>query len=485
VSGPSSEVHRRPGSEHPRVLLSVDRLDEAPGLAAWVLMLVRGTPEVRWLVQSVRTPGCPSPRPLRLPPNARSLRPLVPRPVRRLPSVGWPAVTRPTLPEDLARGLLGQGHDPFAVVDALVRCRLSPALAAREFRSAQGRGAVAEIIGLVTEEEPSIPSRPDEAEVARVLKALWAVACTAAAPIPAVDMVHAVSAGPAAIQGIVQRALHGTPLVLTEHDLPVDDGWPHPMVGGHSATSRFLRRRLAHGLARAAYATADLLAPTTATVAEFQVAHGASRDRVRVIRGGVAGTPPPRPPATAGVVVSLGRMHPDGGVHTALRVAAEVMRRFPDVRFLHLGDGSHDQRPYRDACTALHRELGLGDRFRFLVARCDRRRLVELGTVVLLAGELAASTGLLLEVMAEERPVVASRLHAGPELLGGCGLTAAPGDVGGLATAVCTLLRSRALAQELGRRARARAVGQYGEWQSLQAYRAIFRALSRRLGEAA
>ncbi|MEA2616122.1 MAG: polysaccharide biosynthesis protein PelF [Chloroflexota bacterium] len=485
MSGPSSEVHRRPGSEHPRVLLSVDRLDEAPGLAAWVLMLVRGTPEVRWLVQSVRTPGCPSPRPLRLPPNARSLRPLVPRPVRRLPSVGWPAVTRPTLPEDLARGLLGQGHDPFAVVDALVRCRLSPALAAREFRSAQGRAAVAEVVRVAIEAEPSIPAGPDGTEVARAVEALWAIASTAAAPIPAVDMVHAVSAGPAAIPGIVQRALHGTPLVLTEHDLPVDDGGLHRMVGGHSATACFLRTRLAHGLARAAYATADLVAPTTVTLAELQVAQGASPDRVRVIRGGVAGAPPPPPPATAGVVVSLGRTHPDGGVHTALRVAAEVVRRFPDVSFLHLGEGSHGQRPHRDACTALHRELGLGDRFRFLEAGCDRRRVIGMGTVVLLAGELAASTGLLLEVMAEERPVVAPRLHAGPELLGGCGLLAAPGDVGGLATAVCTLLRSPALAQELGRRARARVVGQYGEWQSLQAYRAIFSALSRRFGEAA
>lgn len=58
----------------------------------------------------------------------------------------------------------------------------------------------------------------------------------------------------------------------------------------------------------------------------------------------------------------------------------------------------------------------------------------------------------LLEAMAQGRPVVATGVGGVPDVVRGCGLIAAPGDVHELASAVTTLLRAPGLARLMGER---------------------------------
>ena len=67
----------------------------------------------------------------------------------------------------------------------------------------------------------------------------------------------------------------------------------------------------------------------------------------------------------------------------------------------------------------------------------------------------------LFDAMAMARPIVSTRVSMIPEILDGCGLLVAPGDIAAIGAAIARLADDRALAGELGGRARARCVERY------------------------
>jgi len=67
----------------------------------------------------------------------------------------------------------------------------------------------------------------------------------------------------------------------------------------------------------------------------------------------------------------------------------------------------------------------------------------------------------LFDAMALGRPIVSTAVSMIPEILDGCGLVVPPGDPGALGSAIARLLSDRALAEALGRRARARCEEHY------------------------
>lgn len=67
----------------------------------------------------------------------------------------------------------------------------------------------------------------------------------------------------------------------------------------------------------------------------------------------------------------------------------------------------------------------------------------------------------LFDAMALGRPLVSTSVSMIPEILDGCGLVVPPGDVRALSEALRRLLADRALAEALGRRARARCEAHY------------------------
>jgi len=150
----------------------------------------------------------------------------------------------------------------------------------------------------------------------------------------------------------------------------------------------------------------------------------------------------------AGVVAAL---RPEKNHDMFLRVAAAVQTALPAARWLIVGDG-----PERKRLESLSQALGVSQAVRFLGTRHDIPEVLGLMDVVLLCSRMEASPICLMEAMAAEKPVVATRVGSVPELLGSGrnGCLVAADDSAGMAAMVLELLRDRDRAAALGRAGR-------------------------------
>ena len=427
------------------------------GVSSWCDVLIGGLDEIDWDVLPLVSGSMHLQRSATLPPNARLLRPIElwseargPRKLSRRhtgESIG--------LPTQLLRGLMPWKGDPDQLRMALVRCRLRPQSIRREFRSHDSwQQFLPELEAFLAESDDEAAPAPiyDAIEAARLYQLLYWVARTAAVPTPPCDLLHVTAAGWAAIPAIVHNALHGTPILLTEHGVYVREAYLAAVSGATGQPGGHASPRVALGLTRAAYATADVIAPVTEANAEWERGLGADPAKIRVIPNGI------EPPSDftdgpgANKVVVMGRIDPLKDVQTMILVAAEVGRRMPEARFECWGPVTPGQEAYGEACRRMHAQLDLGDTFRFMGRTADPERAIRGGDVVLMTSISEAMPMALLEAMAQARPVVATSVGGVPSVIRGCGIITAPGDVHGLATAITTLLRNPALARTLGRR---------------------------------
>lgn len=384
------------------------------------------------------------------------------------------------LPSALLRGMVAWDADVDALLATLVRCHEHPALVRLAFRSRPAWQRFGDTLHELLATDPAQLERPlDHLDAANLYQAMYWVARTATAPTPVCDVVHVTAAGWAAIPAAVHRAVHGTPVLLTEHGLYLRESYLGAVLDAAPSGERFIRTRVARGLVRLSYATSDRIAPVSDFNASWELGNGVPEPRIGVIPNGV---PVPRPtplPGTA-TVVSVGRIDPLKDVMTMLRVAAEVVRRRPDVVFHHHGPVSPGHEDYARACRLLHEQLGLGERFRFLGPTREPDAAVRNGDVALLTSLSEGMPLAVLEAMAQARPVVATAVGGVPELVQGCGLLAPPGHVERLAAAVCTLLDRPALAQVLGLRGHARVARRFRSDAQITAYRTLLGELAAR-----
>ena len=325
------------------------------GVSSWCDLLVNSLEEFDWLVLPIVAGG--QPRRFTLPPHAKELAPIEVW-SERLPrgrSGGRDAMT--ALPAVLVRNLIAWNGDTDALLDAFVWCRRNPAGVRRAFRSdaAWERFLVA-VRHVLAERVPEAGTPPqlDLLDAAHLYQTLYWVARTAAAPAPEADVLHVTAAGWSAIPALVNKVLHGTPMVLTEHGVYVRESYLAAIRNGGSAGSRFTATRLARGLARCAYAGADVIAPVTDANAYWEMGFGIDPAKILVLYNGLDRAAQPVPPPGARRVVSVGRIDPLKDVHTMLRTAAQTLRTVPDAEFLHYGPTSDGEEAYGRSCLALH-----------------------------------------------------------------------------------------------------------------------------------
>jgi glycosyltransferase involved in cell wall biosynthesis len=448
------------------------------GVTSWCDLIVRALSDFDWQVLPIiaahgRPPMCP------LPPHARLIGPVevwsesVPR--------GWPLGRTERqrgfeLPSALVRGLLAWDGDPEALREALVWCRRFPAGVRRSFRSRHAWVAYRDALRAVMQEGiagAGTPPRVDLVEATMLYQTLYWVARTAAVPTPPTDVLHVTAAGWAAIPALAHAAVHGTPIVLTEHGVYVREAYLAGARAALSAGSRFIATRLARGLARAAYAAADVVAPVTDANASWEEGLGLDPDKIHVLYNGVTATAPPVAPPRTKTVVSVARVDPLKDVHTMLRTAAETLRHVPDAMFLHYGPVTAGEEDYGRSCHALHERLGLGDRFRFMGSTSDPEGVVRDADVVLMTSISEGLPMSILEAMGQGRPVVTTGVGGVPDVVRGCGVITAPGDSHALAMGLVSLLRRPGLAWRLGQRGHRRLARTFDETACVSGYRAL------------
>lgn len=450
------------------------------GVSSWCDYLIKGLDEVDWTVLPIVGTGLGHRVGFDLPENVSMRRPV------ELWSEGLPGWRwrrhgelglRLDLPSVLVRGLMcWEGHQD-ELTDALVWCRRRPHKVRNAFRHRSGwEMFLSGLRTIMDERTPDAAPAPelDTYEAATLYQILYWVARAAAEPTPPADLLHVTAAGWAGIPATVHKALHGTPVVLTEHGVYLRESYLAAVRSPASPGERFISTRLARGLARSAYESADVISPVTDANASWEVGLGVDASKIRVIRNGVDQPSAPTPAPRTRDVVAVGRVDPLKDVHTMLRVAVEVTARMPDARFRYYGPVTHGQEAYGQSCYELHQRLGLGDRFVFMGPTQDPHGVIREADIVLMTSISEGLPMALLEAMSQARPVVSTGVGGVPEVVRGCGLVAPPGDTHALAMSVLTLLRDPDLAATLGMRGHSRVQRVFARSASLTGYRELF-----------
>ncbi|MGA2010100.1 MAG: GT4 family glycosyltransferase PelF [Solirubrobacteraceae bacterium] len=428
------------------------------GVSSWCDAVIGGLQQIDWEILPLVAGGKRRQQNFALAANARLLRPIElwsedPPPSRLTRARREPQAS---ICARLLRGLLPWEGGLSTLTEVLVHCRRHPDQIRREFRSRDSWEAYLEALeDVLGGEHDDTLAAPiyDAIEAARLYQMLYWIARTAAVPTPPCSLIHVTAAGWAMIPGLVHKALHGTPLLLTEHGVYVREAYLASVRDTvASPGERHMSTRIALGLTRAAYGVADMIAPVTEANGEWERGLGVDPSKIRVIPNGIHPVGEPTPAPNANRVVVIGRVDPLKDVQTMLLVAQEVIRRMPEARFEYWGPPTAGEELYAAACERMRTELGLGDRFRFMGRTTDPHGVIRSGDLVLMTSISEAMPMTLLEAMAQGRPAVSTGVGGVPGILRGCGIVAAPGDVHGLAGAVVTLLGDPELAAALGRR---------------------------------
>jgi len=158
-------------------------------------------------------------------------------------------------------------------------------------------------------------------------------------------------------------------------------------------------------------------------------------------------------PLSAQLVIVFCRLNQLKGIQYFLEAAITLAGRFPDARFLVVGDGASRKELEEQACR-----WGLGQRTVFTGFRVDIPELLSEAAVTVLPSLSEGLSNSLLESMAAGVPVVAARVGGNPEVIehGVTGLLVPPRDAPALATATGRLLEDKNLAATFGEAGRRR-----------------------------
>ncbi len=157
-----------------------------------------------------------------------------------------------------------------------------------------------------------------------------------------------------------------------------------------------------------------------------------------------------------------------------LRAAQRLAERFPQVRFILVGDG-----PLRAGLEALANQLGLADRIVFLGDRRDMPVVLATLDISVLPSASESLSNVILESMAAGVPVVAAQVGGNPELVqnGTTGLLFPSGDEEQLSRAMETLVTHPDLRKQFGECARQRAQAEYAIPKIRDRYQELYRSL--------
>jgi len=164
-------------------------------------------------------------------------------------------------------------------------------------------------------------------------------------------------------------------------------------------------------------------------------------------------------PADALLIGSVGNLRPQKAYDVLVRAAAILHEEHPHLRVVIVGEGSE-----RSLLEALIAELGLAETVLLLGERRDALDVVNAADIAVNSSSFEGSPLSVLEYMALEKPIVATRVGGTPDLIEDRvqGRLVAPGDPMALAAAISELLVDRSFARRLGKAAGERQRQEYG-----------------------
>jgi glycosyltransferase involved in cell wall biosynthesis len=170
----------------------------------------------------------------------------------------------------------------------------------------------------------------------------------------------------------------------------------------------------------------------------------------------------------------------EGKGHTTLIHAFEGLKQeIPEAVLVIVGEGH-----LRDKLADLVDRLGLEGSVLFTGFQMDVRRTIATFDVAVLPSFFEGMGRVLLEAMAMGKPVVASSVGGIPDLVhhGKNGLLVTPGSVSELKSGLLTLIRNKALAEEMGKEGRNRISEEFSAGRMAQSIEKLYRELLQNKG---
>lgn len=346
------------------------------------------------------------------------------------------------------------------------------------FRSEQVWRAFSEAFsrpGLRTGDAAAIPSI---AETMSSLRLLYHLLQPINVTIDRCDLAHSSAAAFCGLPCIIAKVKHGVPFLLTEHGVYVREQY---LALRRSMTSAFTRQfmcSVVNLIAALNYHYADLVAPVCAYNARWEEWWGVPKNRIRVIFNGADPerfSPGPAAPSTRPIICSIGLIYPLKGQLDLIAAAAFVRDRVPDVEFRLYGAASDEE--YFAKCRQAVADKGLHDTVSFSGQTATPWEAFREADVVAMASVSEAFPYSIIEAMLTGAPVVATDVGGVREAIGDAGIVVPPRQPRELAAALVSLLDAPARRQELGSKARERAMRHFTERTFADGYRNAYHDL--------
>jgi glycosyltransferase involved in cell wall biosynthesis len=153
-------------------------------------------------------------------------------------------------------------------------------------------------------------------------------------------------------------------------------------------------------------------------------------------------------PCHAPVVGMIANLHPIKGYPDFLSAARSVINEICNTHFLIVGNGELRARLERAAT-----DLGIKDNIHFLGERSDIPEILSIIDISVLSSLSEGFSNTILESMAMEKPVIATKVGGNPEAIvhGVNGFLVKPGASKDLGDAILKLLNEKDLAHSMGR----------------------------------
>ena len=179
-------------------------------------------------------------------------------------------------------------------------------------------------------------------------------------------------------------------------------------------------------------------------------------------------------PAGSQVLLTIGRLDRQKGLHDLVEAAALVIPKFPQLHFLLVGEG-----PQRKAIERSIREKGLARCVHLAGWRPDIPELLAAGDALVLSSLWEGMPNVVLEAMAAGLPVVATLVEGTAEAVreGETGLLVPPQSPPALAAALETLLADPARAAAMGQAGRERVAVEFSWEKMLARYEELYQSL--------
>ncbi|MGC9400677.1 MAG: GT4 family glycosyltransferase PelF [Anaerolineae bacterium] len=284
--------------------------------------------------------------------------------------------------------------------------------------------------------------------------------------LPDADVYHATAAGLTGILGILATADPTKAFILSEHGIYLRE---RLLALSGTETSRFDRvfqAQFVQRITEASYWVTDRITPCNDYNHRWELRNGALPEVIQTVHNGVDASrfsPPaePRDPNKPPTAIWLGRIDPLKDLETLIHAAAVVKAEMPEARFILYGKPSEGNQGYYEDLLALRAELEVEEQIIFGGFTSSPEAAYHEGDFSVLSSISEGFPYSVVEAMMCARTVVGTNVGGVSEALNDVGIVVEPRNPQQLGEACLELFGNLALAQELGRLAREKALAHF------------------------